>query len=112
MAFLALIKSGVSVAKASIPLPLISCSRDFLYSLCKHQKLQIFTHDNVTLKKHTKRGFYSFILKRAAKPEIMRGQRIEKVSRIYVTDVVTRLSVKLDTELKIKQQQSAVRDMT
>lgn len=42
----------------------------------------------------------------------MRGQRIEKVSRIYVTDVVTRLSVKLDTELKIKQQQSAVRDMT
>lgn len=35
VAFLALMKSGVSVAKANIPLPLISCSSAFLYSLCK-----------------------------------------------------------------------------
>lgn len=35
VAFLALMKSGVSVARASIPLPLISCSSAFLYSLCK-----------------------------------------------------------------------------
>lgn len=34
VAFLALIKSGVSVAKANIPLPFISCSNAFLYSLC------------------------------------------------------------------------------
>lgn len=34
VAFLALMKSGVSVAKANIPLPLISCSSAFLYSLC------------------------------------------------------------------------------
>lgn len=37
MAFLALMKSGVSVARANIPLPFISCSMDFLYSLCKQQ---------------------------------------------------------------------------
>lgn len=35
VAFLALMKSGVSVAKANIPLPLISSSRAFLYSLCE-----------------------------------------------------------------------------
>lgn len=35
VAFLALMKSGVSVANANIPLPLISCSSAFLYSLCE-----------------------------------------------------------------------------
>lgn len=35
VAFLALMKSGVSVAKANIPFPLISCSSAFLYSLCE-----------------------------------------------------------------------------
>lgn len=34
VAFLARMKSGVSVANANIPLPLISCSSAFLYSLC------------------------------------------------------------------------------
>lgn len=36
MAFFALKKSGVSVAKANMPFPLISCSNDFLYSLCRN----------------------------------------------------------------------------
>lgn len=35
VAFLALMKSGVSVAKANIPFPLISSSSAFLYSLCE-----------------------------------------------------------------------------
>ena len=35
VAFLALMKSGVSVANANIPLPLISVSNAFLYSFCK-----------------------------------------------------------------------------
>lgn len=43
VAFFALMKSGVSVAKANIPLPLISCSNDFLYSLCKFIRLKSVT---------------------------------------------------------------------
>lgn len=41
VAFLALMKSGVSVARASIPLPLISCSSAFLYSLCKTLRVRL-----------------------------------------------------------------------
>lgn len=36
VAFFALKKSGVSLAKANMPFPLISCSNDFLYSLCRN----------------------------------------------------------------------------
>ena len=53
VAFLALMKSGVSVANANMPLPLISSSRDFLYSLCRHDKPHASTHTRTSTHTHT-----------------------------------------------------------
>lgn len=72
VAFLALMKSGVSVAKASIPLPFISCSSAFLYSLCEHgTRLQT----NATLIKLRTTKFLLIQTEEGCKPKHLQGQR-------------------------------------
>lgn len=94
VAFLALIKSGVSVAKANIPLPFISCSNAFLYSLCEGLKSVKRWSIHTALKWNmlymkiyqTTARTYEHICKKTAKVilALLRGPVFSKSIRVWV----------------------------